>query len=227
MNNEDAVSACKSRPSSKVASTQTQYFELLGLVGNTSSKIEYESSCTPCCCTTGTKLSANPLSQPVKQSSVKTISFAVANHNGGIEYYVPKWVQNWVKKNAKKYRDIQFTQEKGVGNSSYLIVFSDSAHALSGFEPVTHTSTSTSTTPYRAAAPSRTYYGDRWNYTYDGTVTTTTTTDSMRPTRLSPARFMRPLSIVVAAPCRSIGMSTARNQAAMPTIASATILAMP
>jgi len=121
-------------------------------------------------------LAANPIPQPVKQSYVKSISFAVANHNGGVEYYVPKWAQNWVKKNAKKYRDIQFTQEKGVGNNSYLIVFSDSAHALAGFEPVTHTSTSTSTTPVSGSGTVTDYYGDRWNYTYDGTVTTTTTT---------------------------------------------------
>jgi hypothetical protein len=177
ISNEDAASACKSRPSSKVVSTQT---------GSTLSCSDWLAICAakfnpnpviaPAAMQPAPKLAANPAPLQATQGYVKTISFAVANHNGGVEYYVPNWVQKWVKKNAKKYRDIQFTQEKGVGNSSYLIVFSDSAHALSGFEPVTHTSTSTSTSPVSGSGTVTDYYGDRWNYTYDGTVTTTTTT---------------------------------------------------
>jgi len=177
INNEDAASACKSRPSSKVVSTQTgSTLSCSDWLAIRAAKLNPNPVIPPAGVQPAPKLAANPIPQPVKQSYVKSISFAVANHNGGVEYYVPKWAQNWVKKNAKKYRDIQFTQEKGVGNNSYLIVFSDSAHALAGFEPVTHTSTSTSTTPVSGSGTVTDYYGDRWNYTYDGTVTTTTTT---------------------------------------------------
>jgi hypothetical protein len=179
ISNEDAANACKSRPSSKVVSTQTgSTLSCSDWLAIRATKLNPNPVIPPAVVQPTPKLAANPIPQPVKQSYVKTISFAVANHNGGVEYYVPKWVQNWVKKNAKKYRDIQFTQEKGVGNNSYLIVFSDSAHALSGFEPVTHTSTSTSTSPVSGSGTVTDYYGDRWNYTYDGTVTTTTTTQT-------------------------------------------------
>jgi hypothetical protein len=121
---------------------------------------------------------AKPEPQPMTQSYGKTITFAVANHNGGVEYYVPNWVQKWVKKNAKRYPGILFTQEKAVGSNSYLIVLSDSAQTLSGFEPVTHTSTSysNSTSPVSGSGTVTSNYGDTWNYTYDGTVTTSTTT---------------------------------------------------
>jgi hypothetical protein len=179
IDNENAASGCKSHPASKVLSTRT---------GSTLSCSDWlairaaRSNPDPVIPTAevqpAPKLAVNPSPQPVKQSYVKTVSFAVANHNGGVEYYAPGWVQKWVKKNAKKYPDILFTQEKNVGNNSYLIVFSDSAHALSGFEPVTHTSTSTSTSPISGSGTVTDYYGERWNYTYDGTVTTTTTTQT-------------------------------------------------
>lgn len=177
INNEDAASACKSRPSSKVVSTQTgSTLSCSDWLAIRAAKLD-PGSATPRTAVQPTpEVIARPEPQPMKQSSVKTVSFAVANHNGGIEYYVPKWVQSWVKKNAKKHPDILFTQEKSVENNSYLIVLSDSAHALSGFEPVTHTSTSTSTSPVSGSGTVTDYYGDRWNYTYDGTVTTTTTT---------------------------------------------------
>jgi hypothetical protein len=177
INNEDAASACKSRPSSKVVSTQTgSTLSCSDWLAIRAAKLNPNPVVRPAVVQPTPKLAANPIPQSVKQSYVKTISFAVADHNGGVEYYVPKWVQSWVKKNAKKHPDILFTQEKTVENNSYLIVLSDSAHALSGFEPVTHTSTSTSTSPVSGSGTVTDYYGDRWNYTYDGTVTTTTTT---------------------------------------------------
>lgn len=177
LNNEDAATACKSHPSSKVVSTQTlSTLSCSDWLAMRAAKLNPNPVIPPAGVQPTPELAANMISQPVTQSYVKTISFAVANHNGGVESYVPNWVQTWVKKNAKKYPDILFTQEKGVGNNSYLIVFSDSAQALSGFEPVTHTSTSTSTTPVSGSGTVTDYYGDRWNYTYDGTVTTTTTT---------------------------------------------------
>ena len=178
-NNEDAVSACKSHPSSKIVSIQTgSTLSCPDWLAIRAAKLDPGSATSRAAAQPTQEVTARPEPQPMKQSSVKTVSFAVANHNGGIEYYVPSWVQKWVKKNAKKHPDILFTQEESVGNNSYLIVFSDSAHALSGFEPVTHTSTSTSTSPVSGSGTVTDYYGDRWNYTYDGTVTTTTTTQT-------------------------------------------------
>ena len=179
INNADAASACKSRPSSKIVSIQTgSTLSCSDWLAIRAAKLDPESATLRAAAQPTQEAIARPEPQSMKQSSVKTVSFAVANHNGGIEYYVPNWVQKWVKKNAKKHPDILFTQEKSVGNNSYLIVFSDSAHALSGFEPVTHTSTSTSTSPVSGSGTVTDYDGDRWNYTYDGTVTTTTTTQT-------------------------------------------------
>jgi hypothetical protein len=177
INDEDAVRACISNLSRKVVSTQTgSTLNCSDWLAMRAAKL-YQGSATPRAAVQPTsEVIARPEPQQTKRSSVKTVSFAVADHNGGIEYYVPNWVQKWIKKNAKKHPDILFTQEKSVENNSYLVVLSDSAHALSGFEPVTHTSTSTSTSPVSGSGTVTDYNGDRWNYTYDGTVTTTTTT---------------------------------------------------
>ncbi len=177
INNEDAARACNSRPSSKVVSTQTGgTLSCSDWLTIRAAKLSPRPAATPIAAQPAPKLVSSPDPQPVKQSYVKTISFAVAGHSGGVESYVPSWVQKWVNKNAKKYPDILFTQEKGVGNNSYLIVFSDSPQSLSGFEPVTHTYTDTSTSPISGSGTVTDYSGDRWNYTYSGTVTTTTTT---------------------------------------------------
>ncbi len=166
-------------PGNKIVSTQTgSTLSCSDWLAIRAANLNAGSAASPVSAQAAPEVLARPDPQPMKQTSVKTVSFAVANHNGGIEYCVPNWVQKWVKKNAKKHPDILFTQEKGVGNNSYLIVLSDSAHALSGFEPVTHTSTSTSTSPVSGSGTVTDYYGDRWNYTYDGTVTTTTTTQT-------------------------------------------------
>jgi hypothetical protein len=108
--------------------------------------------------------------QPLK------VSFAVLLPNGNVEYIVPSWTNNWVRKNAKKYSNIQFSQDKAVVPGSYLIVFSDSKSAISGYQPVAHVDTSTSTTPISGSGTVTSNYGTVWNYTYDGTMTTTTTT---------------------------------------------------
>ena len=177
INNETAASACKSRPDRKVVSIQTgNSLSCPDWLAIRAAKLNPGSAIPPAAVQTAPEVVASPSPQPVKQSSGKTISFAVANDHGGVDYYIPKWVQNWIKKNAKKYPDILFTQDKTIGNNSYLVVLSNSANALSGFEPVTHASTSTSTSPVSGSGTITDYYGDRWNYTYDGTVTTTTTT---------------------------------------------------
>jgi hypothetical protein len=125
------------------------------------------------------RTTAQPEPHPITQGRpVKKVTFAVADHNGGIEYYTPNWVQHWVKKNAKKHPDMAFTEERAVTDNSYLIVLSDSPSVLSGFEPVTRTTTSTSTSPVSGSGTITDYQGGMWNYTYDGTVTTTSTTQT-------------------------------------------------
>ncbi len=179
INNEDAARACNSRPGSKVVSIQTGgTLSCSDWLAIRAAKLNPAAATPPAAVQPAQEVVARPEPQPMKQNSVKTVSFAVANHNGGVEYYVPDWVQKWVNKHAKKYPDILFTQQKAVGNNSYLIVLSNSAQALSGFEPVTHTSTSTSssTSPVSGSGTVTNYSGDSWNYTYNGTITTDTTT---------------------------------------------------
>lgn len=178
-NNEDAARECKLRPDSKVFSIQTgSTLSCSDWLSIRTARL-YPPMGTPAAAVqSAAEVGARPKPQLANQISVKTISFAVANRGGGVEYYVPSWVQKWVKKHAKKYPGVVFTQEKAVGDNSFLVVFSDSASALSGFEPVTHTSTSTSTSPVSGSGTVTDYSGDQWNYTYDGTVTSTTTTQT-------------------------------------------------
>lgn len=177
-NNEDAAKECKSRPDGKVESIQTgSILSCSDWLTIRTAKLYPQLGAPTAEVQTAAEVGVRSKSQLAGQVSVKTISFAVAIR-GGVEYYVPSWVQKWVKKHAKKYPGVVFTQEKTVGDNSFLIVFSNSANALSGFEPVTHTSTSTSTSPVSGSGTLTDYSGDQWNYTYDGTVTTTTTTQT-------------------------------------------------
>jgi hypothetical protein len=229
INNEDAAKACNSRPHRKVVSTQTgSTLSCSDWLAIRAAKLDPGSTKPATATQPPQDVVARPESQPIQQSSVKTVSFAVANRSGRVESYVPDWVRKWVNKHAKKYPDILFTQEKGVGSNSYLVVFSDSAHALSGFEPVTHTSTSTSTSPVSGSGTVTDYYGDRWNYTYDGTVTTTTTTQTTQN-----EAYTIESSTLYATTFDSRGGTVSHHwheystkSVAMPTIASATILAM-
>lgn len=113
---------------------------------------------------------------PVLANAPMVISFAVAD-SGGIHPGVPAWTQNWIRKNAKKYPGVSFQQGRPVqGAQNYLIVLSTSANAVSGFDPVVNTDTSTNTTPVSGSGSITDNYGSTWNYIFDGQVTTTTTT---------------------------------------------------
>lgn len=115
-------------------------------------------------------------SEPSRKVPEKVVGFAIADGNG-VHSGMPGWAQNWIRKNAKKYREISFQQGRPVqGAQNYLIVLSSSANAVSGFDPVVRTDTSTDTTPVSGSGTVTDNYGSTWDYTYDGQVTTTTTT---------------------------------------------------
>ncbi|MGB6877960.1 MAG: hypothetical protein WBD94_00180 [Candidatus Acidiferrales bacterium] len=107
----------------------------------------------------------------------QTITF-VTVENGQVMHVIPEWAIKWVKKNYKKYPGIRFqtTGEQVPVDRNYVIAFSFSSNALQGFQPVTHTDTSTSTSPVSANGTVTDNQGNTWNYTMNGTATTTTTT---------------------------------------------------
>jgi hypothetical protein len=105
------------------------------------------------------------------------VSFALADASGVHPFMgTGNWIQNWIRKNGKKHPDVCFSQNPLQGRRNYLIALSQSAHYLSGFDPVVRTNTSTSTSPVSGSGTVTDNYGGMWNYTYSGTVTTTTTT---------------------------------------------------
>lgn len=107
----------------------------------------------------------------------QTITF-VTVENGQVMHVIPEWAIKWVKKNYKKYPGVRFqtTGEQVSGNRNFVIAFSFSSNALQGFQPVTHTDTSTSTSPVSANGTVTDNQGNTWDYTMNGTETTTTTT---------------------------------------------------
>ncbi len=107
----------------------------------------------------------------------RTITF-VTVENGQVMHAIPEWAIKWVKKNYKKYPGIRFQTmgEQVAGDRNYVVAFSSSSNAVQGFQPVTHTDTSTSTSPVSANGTVTDNQGNTWDYTMNGTVTTTTTT---------------------------------------------------
>lgn len=113
------------------------------------------------------------------QTCHKVVSFAKADETG-VHLFMGtgNWIGNWVEKNAKKYPDICFAQNPMAGTANYVIVLSQAAGYLSGFDPVVRTSSSSTTSPVSGSGTATNNYGDTWNFNYNGTVTTTTTTTS-------------------------------------------------
>jgi hypothetical protein len=110
------------------------------------------------------------------QTCSKVVSFALADASGVHPFMgTGNWIGNWVQKNTKKHPDICFSQAPMQVHANYLIVLSQSTGYLTGLDPVVRTDTSTSTTPVSGSGTVRDNYGGMWNYTYDGTATTTTT----------------------------------------------------
>jgi PEGA domain len=89
---------------------------------------------------------------------------------------LPKWTEDWVKKNDKKFPGIHFSQTPVPGTDNYLIVFSTSTDVLSGFQPVVRWNTTTSVSDVSGRGAAADIYGSTWTYTYQGTATTTTMT---------------------------------------------------
>ena len=76
-----------------------------------------------------------------------TVTFATMLEDGTVQPLMPDWAIKWVKKNEKKYPGVHFQTSKDAvpGRRNFLVVFSASSRVLQGFQPVTHTQTSTST----------------------------------------------------------------------------------
>ncbi|MFZ0431745.1 MAG: hypothetical protein WAL86_03550 [Candidatus Acidiferrales bacterium] len=110
-------------------------------------------------------------------SPIATVTF-ITIQNGNVVHLMPDWAIKWVRKNEKKYPGVRFqTSDKPVaGAKNFVVAFSASSAELQGFQPVTHTDTSTDTSPMSGNGTVTDNQGEMWNYTYNGTVTTTTTT---------------------------------------------------
>ena len=115
--------------------------------------------------------SAPPSATPV----LKNISFACAPSNA-VYLCSPKWTEDWVRKNAKEFAGIRFSQTPVPGAENYLVVFSTSMSVLSGFQPVVRWNTTTSTADVSGRGTVADDYGSTWTYTYQGTATVTTMT---------------------------------------------------
>jgi hypothetical protein len=114
-------------------------------------------------------------SRPPLASGLKTVSFAWADADG-VHLGSPRWTSDWIKKNAKNFPAIRFSQIPASGADNYLIVVSDSTSVLSGFQPVVRVNSTTSETNFSGSGDARDNSGSRWTYTFDGRATSTTTT---------------------------------------------------
>jgi hypothetical protein len=112
---------------------------------------------------------------PQSPSCTKNVSFGVFV-NGQVVLAEPGWIADWLRKNSKKYSGACFLQSPMAGVANFLMVLTTSSEILIGFDPVVRTNTTTSTTPVSGNGTVRDSYGGFWTYTYNGTVTTMTTT---------------------------------------------------
>jgi len=108
----------------------------------------------------------------------KAITFSYAQ-NGALAYRLHDVSAKWLDKFEKKYPNVCFLQyDAHSGQQNYLIVLSSSASAFNGLQPVFHTST---TTPVSGSGTVTNNAGSTWDFTYQGTITTTTTTQTNVP----------------------------------------------
>src|SRR5665213_4221329 len=130
------------------------------------------------CCLGISTLSAFAASHPNGTSNLscdRNISFAVAE-NGAINARVPDVLQKWLAKNAKKYPTFCFSQTLSSTLPNYVFVLATSQTAFSGLTPSVQRTTNTDVTPTSGSGTVTNNYGETWNYTYTGTVSTQTTT---------------------------------------------------
>jgi len=120
------------------------------------------------------RLATSAIAIQAKGECSRNISFAVAE-NGQVSPRVPGFAQKWTQKNQKNYPGLCFSQSPNSSAINFLFVFSTAQTAFNGLYPTVRTNTQTDITPVSGSGTVTNNYGSSWNYTYDGTVTTTTT----------------------------------------------------
>lgn len=88
----------------------------------------------------------------------------------GLALYIPPEGQKFMAKNAKDYPRMCLLQDASrfiPGVRRYLLVWAYSQNAFAGFQPVQQVTTS----PVSGSGTVTNLYGDRWNFTYSGTLT--------------------------------------------------------
>lgn len=132
---------------------------------------------------TGTPTGGSSVQTPVpaataNDAAMGTVTLATILDNGTMQPLAPDWAINCVKKNQKKYPGVKFqtSGNRSTSGQNFLVVFSTSSSVLQGFQPVTRTETSTSTSEVSGNGTVTSSNGTMWNYTTTGTIDTTTTT---------------------------------------------------
>jgi len=88
----------------------------------------------------------------------------------GLALYVPPLGQKFMEKNSKNYPRMCLLEDMDTvvpGVRRYLLAYAYSENAFGGFQPVTQVRTS----PVSGSGTATNAYGDRWNFTYHGTMT--------------------------------------------------------
>jgi YD repeat-containing protein len=114
---------------------------------------------------------------PPAQSCTRNISFAVAEASQ-VATLAPKFTAKWIEENKKNYPGLCFSQTPNARAANFLIVFATSQSAFNGIYPTIRTRTSTTTNPVSGQGTVADNYGGTWSYTYNGIVTSNTTTTS-------------------------------------------------
>ncbi len=106
----------------------------------------------------------------------KNISFAWVSRSGEVVSETPGFAEKWIAKNRSKHPALCFEQTPASVLPNYLLVFSTSQKAFNGFHPTVKTFTATNTSPISGNGTAIDNHGNMWSYTFDGSVTSTTTT---------------------------------------------------
>jgi hypothetical protein len=106
---------------------------------------------------------------------IKSVAFAWADSEG-VHLASPQFADDWVRKKAKNFPTIRFSQTPVSGADNYLIVFSSSTSVLSGFQPAVRVNTATTTSDFTGHGTASDNSGSMWSYTFSGTATSTTMT---------------------------------------------------
>lgn len=113
------------------------------------------------------------------QTCQKAITFAVME-GPGLSYRLPNISTKWLDKAQRKNPGICFTQYGAhSGEKNYLVVVSSSSSAYTGLQPVFHHSATVN--PVSGSGTLTDNTGATWDFTYQGTVTTTTTAETNLP----------------------------------------------